>query len=190
MTSRQTEQGKTGKSKLSKRLWLVHGLEALRLFGLKGLNVEPLSEYMGVTKGSFYWHFKDREDFIESLLKYWEDELTTAVIDEIKALQVGPDSRLKALMEIVFKEDAGRYESDVRAWAAFDEISARSIARVDKQRLKYVKSLFEEIGFSKKEAEIRSRLWYLYLVGEFMIFSDRKERIKYLAEKHKIFTLK
>ncbi len=190
MSKTKSKTPKDLENRLSKLDWFKYGLEALRLYGLRGLNIEPLSKFIGVTKGSFYWHFKDREEFYKSLLKYWEDELTTAVIDKIKALPGDADSRLKALMELVFKEDAGRYESDVRSWAAFDEIPARSIARVDKQRLKYVKSLFVEMGFSKKEAEVRSRIFYLYIVGEFMIFSDRKERIKNLAEKHKIFTSK
>jgi len=190
MSNTKSKTPKNHENRLSRLDWFKYGLEALRLYGLRGLNIESLSKFMGVTKGSFYWHFKDREKFYKSLLKYWEDELTTAVIDEIKALPVDAGSRLKALMELVFNEDAGRYESDVRSWAAFDKIPARSIAKIDKQRLKYVKSLFEEMGFSKKEAEIRSRLFYLYIVGEFMILSDTEERSKYLKEKHKFFTSK
>ena len=177
-------------NRLSKLDWFKYGLEALRLYGLRGLNIEPLSKFIGVTKGSFYWHFKDREDFYKGLVQYWEDELTTSVIEQIETLPLEADLRLEALTELIFKQEVGKYESDIRAWAAFDDIPARGIKRVDKQRIKHIKSLFEKMGFSKKEAEFRGRIWYLYVVGEFMVFSDKKESLKNLKEKHKFFTSK
>lgn len=177
-----------GDKKLNKLDWLKYGLEALRNYGVRGLNVEPLAEFIGVTKGSFYWHFKDRKDFYKCLVQYWEEELTTILIDRVKALPVKADERLKALMFIVLKEEAGRYESDIRAWAAIDEIPEKAVARVDKYRLLYVESLFLEMGFSKKEAKVRGRIFYLFIVGEFMVFAENKDRTKYLNEKFKFFT--
>ena len=188
MNKAPAKKTKPRENRLSKTDWLKHGLEALRLYGLRGLNIEPLAEHIGVTKGSFYWHFKDRSDFCEKLVQYWEEELTAVAIDKIRALPGAADERLKALMELVINEELGRYDADVRAWSAFEDIAEKAVARVDKQRMGYVKSLFGEMGFSKKEAEIRSRVFYLYIVGEFMILSDTEERSKYLAEKHKFFT--
>ena len=190
MSKTRSKTPKGRENKLSKLDWFKYGLEALRLYGLRGLNIEPLSEFIGVTKGSFYWHFKDRKEFFGGIVQYWEDELTTSVIEKIETLPFEADLRLEALTELIFKEEIGKYESDIRAWAAFDEIAALGIKRVDKQRLKYIKSLFGEMGFSNKEAEFRSRIWYLYVVGEFMIFSDKKDSLRNLKEKHKFLTSK
>jgi len=190
MNKMPSEKTKPRESRLSKTDWLRHGLEALRLYGIKDLNIDALAEYIGVTKGSFYWHFKDRSDFYKHLIKYWEEELTTSVMERIIALPGAADERLKALMELVIKEELARYDADIRAWSVYEEIAEKAVARIDKIRMGFVKSLFKEMGFSKKEAEIRSRLFYLYIIGEFMILSNAEERSKHLAEIHKFFTSK
>jgi len=190
MNKMPSEMTKPRESRLSKTDWLRYGLEALYLYGLRGLNVEPLAEHIGVTKGSFYWHFKDRNDFCECLVQYWEYDLNTVVIEKIQSLSGTAEERIKSLMELVLNEELGKYDSDIRAWAAFDDIAEQAVARVDKQRMGFVKSLFEEIGFSNKDADVRSRIFYLHFIGEFSVFKDKKERSKYISEKHKFFTSK
>lgn len=174
--------------KLSKSEWLRHGLEALRLYGIKGLNIETLAENIGITKGSFYWHFKCRDEFYEDLIQYWEEKLTTLPIEKIRVLPHNPVLRLKALMKSVLNEELGKYDSCMRLWAAVEVKADEAIARVDKRRMGFVRSLFEEMGFSKKEAAVRSRIFYLHFIGEFSVFKDKKERSKYISEKHKFFT--
>jgi len=174
--------------KLSKSEWLRHGLEALRLYGIKGLNIEALAENIGVTKGSFYWHFKGRKEFYAGMIHYWEYDFNTLMIERIESLSGSADERLKSLMELVLNEELGKYDADIRAWAVFDDLAEQAVARVDKQRMGFVRSLFEEMGFSKKEADVRSRIFYLHFIGEFSVFKDKKERSKYISEKHKFFT--
>ncbi len=169
--------------------WLRCGLESLSLYGLRGLNIEPLAKYMGVTKGSFYWHFKHRNDFLISLAKYWEEELTTVVIEKAKAKSKDPKECLYEFMRLVLKEESGKYDRDVRAWAAFDEIAEIVVKRVDQKRLSFISGLFRSMGFTKKESEMRSRILYLYIVGEFAVpLGDASDGLKYLKDKHKFFT--
>ena len=61
---------KSGTKRVSRRDWLIAGLEVLRLYGLRGLGAEPLARFMGVTKGSFYHYFTDRQDLHNSLLEF------------------------------------------------------------------------------------------------------------------------
>ena len=56
-------------SKLSQQDWIVRGLDTLRAQGISGVRVEPMARELGVTKGSFYWHFKDHDDFLQQLLE-------------------------------------------------------------------------------------------------------------------------
>jgi len=190
MSKHQPQKTKTRKSKLSKSDWLRHGLEALRLYGIRGLKIEALADYIGVTKGSFYWHFKDRKEFYKDLIQYWEQELTTIPIEKVKMLPEDPVLRLRALLEAVLDEELGKYDSAIRALAAFEEIAEKAIARVDMERMDYVRILFDEMGFSKKEAIVRSRIFYLHFIGEFLVFKDKKERSMYISEKHEFFTSK
>ena len=188
MSKDQSQKTKTPESKLSKSEWLSHGLEALRLYGIRGLNIEALADYIGVTKGSFYWHFKNRKEFYKDLIKYWEQALTRIPMEKVKMSSEDPVLRLRLLMESVVNEELGKYDSDIRTLAAVEDIAEKAILRVDKERLSYVKTLFEEMGFSKKEADVRSRIFYLHFIGEFAVFKDKKERSKYIEEKHKFFT--
>lgn len=190
MSKDQSQKTEIPESKLSKSDWLSQGLEALRLYGIRSLNIEALADYIGVTKGSFYWHFKNRKEFYKDLIEYWEQELTRIPIEKVMMLSEDPVLRLRALMEFVLDEELGKYDSDMRTLAAIEDIAEKAILRVDIERMSYAKTLFEEMGFSKKEADVRSRIFYLHFIGEFTVFKDKKERSKYIEEKHKFFTLR
>lgn len=170
----------------SKRLhredWLAHALEALRREGVSGLRVEPLARSLGVTTGSFYWHFKDRDDLMRGILEHWTDEMTGAV-----ARRMGnagePRDQLRQMLLDITREDRNRYEIAVRNWATFDKFAAKSVRIVDECRMAYVLGLFLQMGFSREQAEIRSRVLICYQIGEagFSIKSSLEKRLE-LAE--------
>ena len=159
----------------SRKDWLIQGLESLRLYGLRGLGAEPLAKFIGVSKGSFYNHFKDRQDLLESLLEMWENEVTANVINRIARVPGGPKKRLIAMHEYVLRDKFDKYDPSMRAWASHDEAAAEVVRRVDKERLSFIKSLFEESGFSTREAEMRARVMYYYMIGEFSIMIDNSD---------------
>ena len=68
------------KKRITKKSWLKEGLDVLANLGAEKLTIDTLCIQLGVTKGSFYHHFKNRQNFIESLLAYWEEVNTLAVI--------------------------------------------------------------------------------------------------------------
>ena len=93
-------------------------------------------------------------------------------------------------MEFVFEEGSGTYDPDIRSWAVWYSGAAEVVKRVDEERLLFVRRLFRQMGFSDPEVEFRSRIFYLYMVGEFSVFMDEDEdtRKRYLKEKHAFFT--
>ena len=168
--------------------WLKLALETLDNEGVHKVNVEYLARKLGVTKGSFYWHFKNRETLLKEMLNYWAETLTTDVI--LRSRQNSKDAKetLLKLMTIITEERVGRYEAAIRAWAMHDEMAKATLHKVDEQRLKYITSVFTDIGFKKADAETRARIMLYYQVAEQGIFlSDSKEKRKKLLKQRFAF---
>ena len=146
--------------------WLSAGLDALRKGGVGAVRVERLAGGLGVTKGSFYHHFRDRGALLDALLEFWSREMTDAEFERIQTLRGGLAPRLLALAEDVLEKGMGRYDPAIRAWARNDRKVAAAVALVDRRRVRALTGLFEEAGFAAAEARSRARLFYTFLLGE------------------------
>lgn len=175
--------------RLHREDWLRHALETLRREGVSGLRVEPLARSLGVTTGSFYWHFKDREDLLHAVLEHWTDMMTGAVARRM-SLAGEPLDQLSRLLEEITREDRNRYEIAVRNWASFDSFAAQSVRKVDECRMAYVLGLFLQLGFDKEEAELRSRMLICYQLGEsgFSIRQSLERRLEMAEARLEILT--
>jgi len=142
------------------------GLEALRKGGVASVRVERLAGEVGLTKGSFYWHFRDRGELLEALLDYWAREMTEAEFERIREVKGGLARQLAVLAEDVLEKGMGRYDPAVRGWARTDRKVAAAVAQVDRRRVRALTNLFEEAGFAAAEAGARARLFYTFLLGE------------------------
>ena len=122
--------------------------------GLDGLAVESLSTRLGVTKGSFYWHFKNREDLLRAVLERWERDATDGVIEALERV-ADPAQRLKQLFTFSLGNVAElRAEAALRAGAlAGDASMAASVHRVMARRLEYTQSVYAAMGESPSEAK-------------------------------------
>jgi AcrR family transcriptional regulator len=158
-----------------KRNWLVAGLDALRKGGVGAVRIERLAAEVGVTKGSFYWHFRDRAALLDALLEYWSREMTDAEFERIAGLRGGLAARLLALAEDVLERGMGRYDPAIRAWARHDRKVAAAVAQVDRRRVRALAALFEEGGFGPAAARTRARLFYVFLLGEPQVRAPLRE---------------
>ena len=146
--------------------WLVQALEVLQAEGIRGVRVERLARDLGVTKGSFYWHFKSRDDLFASLLDHWARVWTASVIDEARGLELPPREKLERLLEQVTRRRMGRYDLAVRAWAAFDERAAETVRRVDACRLEFMEEVLRDMGFVGDQLAMRARAILYYQTAE------------------------
>lgn len=141
--------------------------------GIDKVRVELLAKDLGVSKGSFYWHFQDRAALLTAVLAAWEQDATLAIIDEIEAGGGDSPARLRRLMHRVFRTpvQVDLLESALRAWATHDPQAQRVVKRVDRQRIDYVKRLLVDTGIEPREAKRRADLLYRALIGEFIVRS-------------------
>jgi len=158
-----------------KAQWLSAGLEALRKGGVGSVRVERLAGDVGITKGSFYHHFRDRGALLDALIEYWSREMTDAEFERIQTLRGGLAARLVALAEDVLEKGMGRYDPAIRAWARGDRKVAAAVAQVDRRRIKALAGFFEEGGFTPAEARTRARTFYTFLLGEPQVRAPARE---------------
>lgn len=182
---------KQNQIKLERQDWINASLQVLAEGGIESVKVEPLAKLLKVTKGSFYWHFKNRDDLLEALLQEWVRGKTNSLIEQIETMGGDANTKLLHLFEIAIQID-GRLENAVRAWAANTRMVAETMIQVDQSRLAYTKDLFLKVGFTPLEATVRAQLAYYSLVGEFTIgtISNQAKRLAEVRLEHAILTRK
>ena len=140
--------------------WLRAARLALLKSGASEVRVERLARDLRVTKGSFYWHFKDREELLELLLREWEDEFPE-IIKQLKGLR--GRKALQLLLRLVVDQapmsEKGMLPSDAAmfTWASVSPDVARRVNRAEKKRIKLLKQIIEDPN--------RTEILYLVWLG-------------------------
>jgi AcrR family transcriptional regulator len=148
---------------LSARDWVDQGVTTLATRGFSALKAEPLAKAMGVSRGSFYWHFADIDAFHAAILKAWREVAAEAIISDIEAATAGDDS-LAILLRRVFSEKLS-LERAVRNWAAFNAAARGAVQAIDRRRLDYVEGLIEARGVASELAQARAQILYWAFLG-------------------------
>ena len=161
--------------RLAKDDWLTHGLRTLAKDGANALKVGPMATKLKVSRGSFYWHFRDIADFRAQLLRSWQERSTEQVIRDLDARKAEPD-RLRQFMKRAF---AARRDLDraVRSWAADDEEAARIVASVDARRVTYIAKLLIGAGVESQRALRRAAFLYWAYLGQAIVMDPRHSSI-------------
>jgi AcrR family transcriptional regulator len=153
------------KNSLGRDDWLNAALESLSEKGVDAVRVLPLSKKLGVTRGSFYWHFEDRDDLLRQMLEYWEQHLTDEVIIAASELDASSREKLRYVIHTVLFYQKSRFDTPIGAWGMFDERAAQAMKRVLRKRMLFVSRLLEATGLDKEEAALRAR----FLVGFMLV---------------------
>lgn len=158
-------------ARLTKADWLDHGLRTLAASGANALKVAPMAEALKVSRGSFYWHFKDIADYRSDLLRYWRERTTDQVIEELEA-QKSASGRLNYLMKRAVNSDH-RLDRAVRNWAAEDPAVAAVVATVDAGRVAYVARMLKAVGVREPQASSRAAFLYWAYLGQAAVMEPR-----------------
>jgi len=122
--------------------WTEAGLRALGAGGSDAVRIDALAAELGVTKGGFYGHFKDRQALLDEMLDTWERVSTREVVDQVE--REGGDAKIKLRRAgaLTFSDWLLPIDLAVRNWSRHDQTVAERLRRVDNQRMAYMRSLF------------------------------------------------
>ena len=151
-------------SRLSADDWAQAALDVLGEQGLAAVSVEPLARRLGVTKGSFYWHFPSREALVASALERWEAVEQETVFGQLEAIS-DPRERLRALFLLVAHEAKAHIIYSELLKALDHPLVQPVMERVSKRRLDYLNASFRQAGLGRTDAQHRARLAYAAYVG-------------------------
>lgn len=149
--------------------WLLAGARQLRKGGVDSVRVEPIAKELGVTKGSFYWHFEKRRAWIDAIIAMWEERSTWAVIRHVDEKALDARERLLVLWSLNDDPEEVRFELGIRDFAIRDAHVSEVVERVDTERLRYLRRNFRSLGLGAADAEARSLLYYSLLIGDYFI---------------------
>lgn len=164
------KSGDAKRNQLSAQDWLLAAIAAMAEGGVENVKVERLAKSLGTSKGSFYWHFKDRKDLLDQLIRYWVTQGTEQVMATNEREETSPHDKLVALFHVALKEPVGTLSSAqgemaMRSWAMVDPNIAQTVSETDQQRIDYVTHLFAEHGYSQERATTNAHQLYLMLLG-------------------------
>jgi AcrR family transcriptional regulator len=155
----------TGRRRLTRDDWIAAALLAVADGGLAAVAVEPLAARLGATKGSFYWHFENRNALLEAAIRRWEKETTTDVVAEFAAAHDAPASQFRRLIAgVIERAEHDRVGPALLASAAHPAV-APALQRVTAARLNLIATVLRRLGFPQAEARRRALLAYSAYLG-------------------------
>ncbi|MBX9896471.1 MAG: TetR/AcrR family transcriptional regulator [Qipengyuania sp.] len=162
--------------RLTKRDWVSAALAEVGRGGVANVRIEAIARELGVTKGSFYWHFKDRDALLIEILRFWQETSTLRVATFIQTNIQDPRERLSFLMRVASEDRAdipgGAIEHALREWARSSDFARRTLSEVDSERLAIMTEIYVDLGMSLARAKAAALLALSHLIGVNVIHRD------------------
>lgn len=175
--------GEPVRPSLTPEIWIEAATDVLVDQGIDHVRVDLLAQRLGVTRGSFYWHFKDREDLLRRVLQAWRETATENLTARLGSAHEDPLEQLRDVLSLPFRgraaARAARIELAIRAWARRDQMARFAVDEADSSRIGYIAQLFSALSFPVREARSRAFLLYSYVVCESQMSTISSEAQKY-----------
>ncbi len=191
MPRRTVPKKKTPTGPLGRADWVSAALAIMARDGIQAVAVEPLARELGVTKGSFYWHFTNRDELVDAALQDYEDRQSIAVVERFGAIP-DPRARLRLMMFSAFEDEENGLLFAALASASEDPRVQPYLRRVTENRMAFGVASFKTLGLDDEEARRRALFTYSAYVGYFQLLrampqtvrkvSDLSAYVRYLAE--------
>ncbi len=154
--------------------WLLAALEVFVAQGIEAVRITRLADDLGVTRGSFYWHFSNRDDLIDALVEYWRDKNTRAIIEAMENATSLSDGIFRLFDTCL---DTGlfdpRLDLAIREWARRSELIHAAVDDADTTRVQSITDFFIRFDYPMPQAFIRARVIYFAQIGFYAL--DVKE---------------
>jgi AcrR family transcriptional regulator len=188
--ARARPQAGTERGPLTPADWIAAATELLVHKSIDAVRVDVLAKQLDVTRGSFYWHFADRDDLLKRVLVGWQEAQTEQIIARYKRRGVQAEALITELVELPFHGRAAMKGSSlelaIRAWARRDETARMIVDEVDAKRLAYLEECFRSLGFDSMSSRARAFTLYCYMQSESLFRNqgsaqDKAERRRFVA---------
>ncbi|MBK7293101.1 MAG: TetR family transcriptional regulator [Holophagaceae bacterium] len=161
---------------LSREAWVKAASILIAQEGVPAVAVEPLAVALGVTKGSFYWHFHNRDELIQAALEAWEQDQSADVVSRYAGIE-DPRRRLRVLLFAAFEDvENGRFFAAL-AVSSEDPRVRPYLRRASERRLAFGVAAFQALGLSEEEARQRALLAYAAYAGYFQLLRTTPEAV-------------
>jgi AcrR family transcriptional regulator len=180
--------------RLSRENWIDGAIAFLHNNNVDAIRLDALADQLGVTKGSFYWHFASREELLTAIVETWRERMVNHILDWLKTASGTPAQQLKQLFRLAIspRDDVpgGPLELALRDWARRDPEVDRIVSKVDAERLGILESLYQRIGLKGEQAKAYALLHITYAAGaRSMLFTadpDEIQRRRRIGERYLI----
>ena len=165
--------------------WIDAAIDLLVSKSIDAVRVEALAKDLGITIGSFYHHFKDRNELLAGVLGKWHESTTAQVVRAYGDLTL--EQAMHDILSLPFHGETARraamVEFAIRAWARRDEMARQAVREVDEQRLAYYAGALQQAGFNKTEAANKAFLVYSFQISQALLWEvyDDKARKRLLG---------
>lgn len=171
VTPNDLDEPGPARQSLNAESWAAAALDAMAAGGLDAVAVEPLARRLNVTKGSFYWHFPNREALVKAALALWEQRET---VDVVSGLDQEPDPYQRIVN--LFKRANSSYKAGrlyLALAAASDDVRVNEVVqRVSARRLAYLEKCYRALGMSAEEAPLWATFAYATFIGNQQVHRD------------------
>lgn len=158
---------------LTPERWIEAATEVLVDQGIDHVRVDVLARALKVTRGSFYWHFRERDDLLRAVLQAWRARATEQLTQRLERAHDDPREQLRDLISLPFRgrsaRRAARIELAIRAWARRDATARAVVDEADAARIGYIAQVFSALGFGIRQARSRAFMLYSYELAESLL---------------------
>ena len=171
--------------------WIAKALEIFVGEGIDAVRIMRLAGELEVTRGSFYWHFANRAELVDALVKYWQAKNTPAIVEAVAAARSLADGVLRFFEACVDPQQFDpRLDLAVREWARRSPPIRAQMEEADNARIEALKELFRRFGYAHPDSFIRARVIYFAQIGFYAldVKEPMKTRLGYLESYFTAFT--
>lgn len=166
----------------TKNHWIELGYKLFSTSGIQGINVDQMSKVLKCNRSSFYWHFESKSKFLSELIKHWIVKETDRVILETERSQTDKE-KLEKFLIIAFKNEPYlEFIFFLKRYAIKKPEIQSIIDDIDEKRLQYTSQLFQNIGYTKVQANIKASIFYKYLIGHHEMIRNKKQPQNYILK--------
>lgn len=167
-------------NRLGREDWIAAARRVLIRKGVGEVKVDRLAHDLRVTRGSFYWHFRDRDALLDALLLSWVRSNTEPFERVLESDADNPVLQYRRFIEVWVgaTQFDPAYDAAMRDWARNARETAALVARADETRMAVLRDIFKRMGYDATEAEVRARVTYYHQVGYYALHIVESQKLR------------